>query len=146
MRVEESIEINRPLKEVFDYAFNVENFPEWLGPAIEVHKDTPSQLRKGDRFTVSTKFLGHRYEQPFELTSNEPNRRYTHRAAGGPIPNQVWTYTFEEVSAGTRLTRIAEGETRGFFKLAEPLIERAVERQVKNDLEMLKDILEMQEA
>ncbi len=58
----------------------------------------------------------------------------------------MWTYTFEEVSAGTRLTRIAEGETRGFFKLAEPLIERAVERQVKNDLEMLKDILEMQEA
>ena len=60
MCVEESIEINRPLKEVFDYAFNVENFPECSGPAIEVRKDTPNQLRKGDRFTVTTKFLGSR--------------------------------------------------------------------------------------
>ncbi len=147
MRVEESVEINRPVEEVFSYASNIVNFPEWSRPAIDVHKDAPGPLREGDRFTVVTKFLGRRYEQPFELiTSNEPNRRYTHRAAGGPIPNQEWTYTYEEVSSGgTRLTRAVEGEPGGFFRLADPLIERVLKRQVKHDLQTLKDLMEARE-
>ncbi len=57
---------------------------------------------------------------------------------------QQWTYTFEEVPGGTRLTRAVEGEPGGFFKLADPLIERALKRQVKADLETLKDLLEAQ--
>ena len=61
---------------------------------------------------------------------------------GGPIPDQDWTYTFEEVLVGTRLTRAVEGEPGGFFKLADPLIERALKRQVRTDLETLKDLLE----
>jgi hypothetical protein len=40
------------------------------------------------------------------------------------------------------LTRAVEGEPGGFFKLADPLIERALKRQVRNDLETLKDLLE----
>jgi uncharacterized membrane protein len=40
MRVEESIEINRPLQEVFDYVSDVGNFPEWTAHALEVRKDT----------------------------------------------------------------------------------------------------------
>ena len=142
MRVEESIEIRRPLNEVFDYVANPENLPEWSSLAIEV-KDAPEPLNEGDAFTTVGKFLGRRFETPFERASYEPNRRYTDRAARGPVPDQEWTYTFEEVSEGaTRLTRAAEGEPGGFFKLADPLIERALKRQVRADLETLKDLLE----
>ncbi len=142
MRVEESIEIRRPLNEVFDYVANPENLPEWSSLAIEV-KDAPEPLNEGDTFTTVGKFLGRRFETPFERASYEPNRRYTDRAAGGPIPDQEWTYTFEEVSEdATRLTRAAEGEPGGFFKLADSLIERALKRQVRADLETLKDLLE----
>ena len=141
MHVEESIEIDRPLNEVFDYVANPENLPEWSSLAIEV--DAPEPLNEGDTFITVGKFLGRRFETPFERASYEPNRRYTDRAAGGPIPDQEWTYTFDEVSEGTtRLTRAAEGEPGGFFKLADPLIERALKRQVRADLETLKDLLE----
>ena len=51
-------------------------------------------------------------------------------------------HTFEEVAGGTRLTRAAEGEPGGFFKLADQLIERALKRQIRTDLETLKDLLE----
>ena len=88
-------------------------------------------------------FLGRRFETPYERVSVEPSRRYTDRAVGGPVPNQDWIYTFEEMPAGTtRLTRAVEGEPGGFFKLAEPLIERALKRQLRTDLETLKDLLE----
>ena len=140
---EESIEIGSPGKEVFDYASEPDNFPEWTGTAIEVCKEAPNLVREGDTFTAAIKFLGRRFETPYERTSYEPDRLFKERAAGGPIPDQEWTYTFEEVSEGaTRLTRVVEGEPGGFFKLADPLIERALKRQIRADLETLKDLLE----
>ena len=142
MRVEESIEINRPLEEVFSYVYDVDNCPEWTGPTIGVRKVRPDPPREGDEFTVAIKFLGRHFETPYERTSYEPKRWYTDRATGGPIPNQEWYYTFEEVSGRTRLTRVVEGEPGGYFKLAYPLIERALKHQVRNDLETLKDLLE----
>ena len=145
MYVEESVEINRPLEEVFDYMANPQNLPEWTGLVIEVgdvHKSTSDQLQEGDTFTLVGKFLGRRLETPYERTSYEPNRRYTDRATGGPVSNQEWRYTFEELAGGTRLTRTAEGEPGGFFKLADPILERALKRQVRTDLETLKDVLE----
>jgi uncharacterized protein YndB with AHSA1/START domain len=141
MRVEESVQIDRPPQEVFDYVSNPENLPEWSGLAIEV-KDVPISLREGDEFTIIGKFLGRRFETPFQRSSYERNRANTDRATGGPIPNQDWTYTFEQVPAGTRLSRAVEGEPGGFFKLADPLIERALKRQIRVDLETLKDLLE----
>ena len=41
-----------------------------------------------------------------------------------------------------RLTRVVEGEPGGFFKLADPLIERALERQVRANLATLNDLPE----
>jgi uncharacterized protein YndB with AHSA1/START domain len=142
MRVEESVEIDLPPQVVFDYMANPRNLPEWSGLAIDV-KETPDPLREGDTFTTVGKFLGRRFETPYERVSVEASRRYTDRATGGPVPDQDWIYTFEEMPAGTtRLTRAVEGEPGGFFKLAEPLIERALKRQVRTDLETLKDLLE----
>jgi hypothetical protein len=102
---------------------------------------------EGDTFTAVIKFLGHRLETPYERTSyerpsHEPNRRFTELATGGLLPDKRWTYTFEGVPAGMRLTRAVEGEPGGFFKLADPLIERALERQVSPDLVKLNDLPE----
>ena len=143
MRFEESIGIDWPVEEDFAYVSEADNFPEWTGTAIEVRKRAPGPVREGDTFTVVVKFLGRWVETPYERTSYEPNnQRFTERAAGGPAPNQPWTNTFQEVPGGTRLTRAVEGEPGGFFKLADPLIKRALKRQVRADLETLKDLPE----
>ncbi len=142
MRVEESVEINRPVEEVFSYVSTLENFPEWAGPPIEVRKDTPGPPKEGDTFTSVAKFLGRRFETPFRITSVEPNQRLSYQATGGPLPDQRWTLAWEEVSGGTRYTQVVEGEPRGFFRLADPLLERALKRQFRTDLETLKDLLE----
>ncbi len=143
MRVEESVELNRPLKEVYDYVANLENLPEWAGTAIEVRKDTSGPLTQGTTFTAVAKFLGRKVEMPFEVTAHEHNQRHAHKSTGGPFPLE-WTLTFEELPGGTRLTQVAEGEPGGFFRLAGPLLERAVRRQFRTDLANLKDLLEAQ--
>jgi uncharacterized membrane protein len=142
MRVEESIEIDRPLEAVFSYVSDVGNYPEWMAHALEVRKDTPGPPQQSDTFTVAIKSVGRRFETPYERTSYEANRRYTDRAIGGPIPNQRWHSTFEEVPGGTRLTRAVDAEPGGLLKLLEPLQKRAVGRQLREDLQTLKHLLE----
>jgi uncharacterized protein YndB with AHSA1/START domain len=141
VRIEESIEIGRPVEEVYTYLANAQNMPEWAGPPQEVRKDTVGPLSEGDRFTVVQKFLGRRFESPCEVTAAEPNRRIVYRSTGGPVPF-TFSWLFEPSAAGTRFTEIAEGEPGGFFGLVGGLFEKAGQRQVRNDLETLKDMLE----
>ena len=64
MRVEESIEITRPLQEVFDYVSDVGNYPEWMAHALEVRKDTagpPQQLQPADNALAHLKGHGSNY-------------------------------------------------------------------------------------
>ena len=142
MRIEDSIEINRPLQEVFNYVSDVGNYPEWMADALEVRKDTAGPPQQGDRFTLAIKSVGRLFETPYERTSYEANRRYTDRAIGGPVPNQRWACAFEEVPGGTRLTRAVEAEMGGILKLLEPIQKRSAERGLRRDLQTLKDVLE----
>ncbi len=142
MRIEESVEINRPPDEVFNYVANPENLPEWSGIVLEVHKEGQGQLRQGDRFTSVAKFLGRRFETPMEVTAHESPRRHSDRSTGGPF-EQEYTFILEETAGGgTRLTEVAEGEPGGFFRLVGPLLEMAGRRQFRADLGNLKDLLE----
>jgi ligand-binding SRPBCC domain-containing protein len=143
--VEESVVINRPPEEVFDYVANRENLPEWSAPIQEVRKETQGPLmEEGARYTTVAKFLGRRFETPFEVIVHDLPRRHTDRSTGGPFP-QEFTHIFEEVEGGgTRLTEVTDGEPGGFFRLAGPLLEIAGRRQFRADLDTLKDLLEAQ--
>ncbi len=146
MRVEESVEINRPVEEVYQYVADPEHLPEWAGIIQEVQKEAPGPLTEGTRFTTVAKFLGRRFETPFEVTAHESPRLHSHKSTGGPIPQEV-TLTFEETQGGgTRFTQVLEGEPGRFFRLAGPLLERAGRRQFRTDLENLKDLLEAREG
>ncbi len=144
MRIEESVEINRPAEEVFSYVANPETLPEWSGLVLEVRKETQGSLREGDAFTLVAKFLGRSFETPMEVTAHESPRRHSHRSTGGPF-EQENTFTFEETAGGrTRLTEVAEVEPGGSFRLAGPLLEMAGRRQFRAGLQTLKDLLETQ--
>jgi hypothetical protein len=90
MWVEESVEINRPVHEVFNYVSDVGNYPMWMADALEVRTDTPGPPRESDRFVLAIKSIGRRFKTPYERTSYEADRRYTDRAVGGLIPTHQW--------------------------------------------------------
>ena len=50
-------------------------------------------------------------------------------------------YTFEPVDGG-KVTLVGEAELGGFFKLAKPIVTRAIKRQGAGNLAGLKDLLE----
>ncbi|HEX5782215.1 MAG TPA: SRPBCC family protein [Solirubrobacteraceae bacterium] len=142
MRVEASVEIDRPLPEVFGYVSDVGHYPEWMAHALEVRKDTRGAPQDGERFVVAIKSVGRRFETPYERTSYEENRGYTDQAVGGPVPDQRWHSAFHELACGTRVTRAVDVESSGLLKLLEPLQKRAAGRQLEKDLRTLKAALE----
>jgi uncharacterized membrane protein len=142
MRVEESIEINGPVQDVFTYVSEVANYPDWMAHVLGIRKDTPGPPQESDRFVVAIKSLGRRFETPYERTAYEAGRRYVDRAVGGPIPNHRWHSAFQEVPGGTLFTRGVDVESRGLLRLLEPLQNRAAERQLRKDLQTLKRVVE----
>ena len=142
MRREESVDIDRPVEEVYEYVSDVGNYPQWMAHVLEVRQATPGAPQQREGFVVAIKSVGRRFETPYERTFDEAGRRYTDRAVGGPIPDQRWHSAFEEVPGGTRFTRAVEVESSGLLKLLEPLQRRAAGRQLTRDLQTLKQVLE----
>jgi uncharacterized protein YndB with AHSA1/START domain len=148
IRVEESVEINRPVEEVFSYTSNPENFPQWAATVKEVRQDAPERgpLREGGRFMATQKALGRSFEAPFEIIDYEPNRRYVQRGTEEHPVAVTMVFAYEPLSSdGTRFRTRIETEPGGFFGLVGPVLERVIKRQMRTNLETLKALLEGRE-
>ena len=140
-RAEHSIVIERPPDEVFAYLSDPSKLPEWQASAIDARQETPEPMSIGTRVRETRKFLGRRMESVVEVTAYEPGRELSLKVVSGPLPFHV-RQMLERVELGTKIDVVIEGEPGGFFKLAEPLVVRAVERELANNLATLKDVLE----
>jgi uncharacterized membrane protein len=142
IKIENRVVINRPIDEVFEFMANSENDPQWQSSAQEVMKTSEGPTGVGTTYTSVNRFLGRRLEATFEYTAYEPNKRVAGKATSGPILFQ-FENTFEPAAeGGTKVTVSSEGDAGGFFKLAEPVIARMLQRQVDTDTANLKDLLE----
>jgi hypothetical protein len=86
-------------------------------------------------------FLGRRYESPAACTAFAENKQLATATTGGPFHLEV-DQRVEPVSADTKLTIHCRGESRGFFKIAEPLVVQLTKRQVETAAGNLKALLE----
>jgi uncharacterized protein YndB with AHSA1/START domain len=139
IHVEFSIDVDRPPAEVFAYLTDADRLAEWQSSAVEAHWQ--GERAAGARIREVRTFLGRRIETELEVTEFEPDRRFALRAVSGPVRFSV-SHVLEPHDGGTRIGFVGDGEPGGFFRLAEPAVARAAERQFKNDFETLKDILE----
>ena len=145
LRVEASVEIARSPEEVFAYACEVDNLPLWLTGVIEAKQITEGPHRKGAELEHVLTFLGKRFTARFETTEFEENERLAYRTISGPVDMET-IVTLEPVNGGTLVREVAEGDPRGFFKVAEPILEKLVRRQLEGSLQNLKDLLEADTA
>jgi uncharacterized protein YndB with AHSA1/START domain len=143
MRVDSSIVINRPPEEVFTYAIDPTKTSEWQSSALETTVDGPVQTGATGREVG--KFLGRRMESTMRIEAYEPPSRFALQVTSGPVPFHV-EQTVEPEGSGSRVSVTIEGEPGGFFKLADPLVERSVRRELDGNLATLKDILETRDA
>jgi uncharacterized membrane protein len=134
--------IARPRDEVAAYAADHRNDPGWIGAVSESTLVTEPPFGVGAHVRRTAQFLGRRFDYVNEVVSWEPGRRLAMRSVKAPFP-MIVVYEWEDAGGGATRMRIrAGGDASGFYRLAAPLLSRAVRRGITGDLERLKSILE----
>jgi uncharacterized membrane protein len=141
VRFETTLTIDRPVQEVFAFVRDPETLPQWQAGVIEAETEQVGPLQAGSKVTEVRKFLGKELRSTLQITALDENKTLNLKVLEGPIPFSVHQ-EFEDLGGSTKITVVGEGEPGGLFKLAEPLVGKAAERQLKADYETLKDLLE----
>jgi len=76
-----------------------------------------------------------------ECTGLTENKHFATRTTSGPFYLET-DAVLEPVAEGTRVTTTYRGESRGFFKLAEPLVVRLSKKLWENAADNLRALLE----
>jgi uncharacterized membrane protein len=140
-KFEKSITINRPQQEVFDFVMNLENDPKWQDSIESAKQMSDGKIGVGSTWHYVTKYLGRKSETEIQLTSYDPPNGASVKAINGPVPFEN-TYKFESNGNGTKMTISGQAEIGGFFKLAEGLAGKQIEKQMEADAAALKTLLE----
>ena len=139
IEVEHTLQIARPVEEVFGYLTDVARMPEWQASAQEATLE--GELGPGARIREVRSFMGRRAASTMEITEYEPPNRFSLHSVEGPITYTV-EHALEAVDGGTRVTLTARGETNRVPRLMLGTVRRTIERQFVKDLETLKRRLE----
>jgi carbon monoxide dehydrogenase subunit G len=141
VRFELTVEIARPVHEVWQYLTDPERVPEWQSSAVSSHQVSPGPMGVGTKLADERRFLGRRGRSTVEVSEYEPERLFTLHGLSGPVRCTV-RHRLTESDAGTRLEVEAEAEPGGLSRFVRPMIERAAEHELRGDFERLRRSLE----
>jgi len=141
-KYEKSVLINCPQQEVFDFVTDLSNDPKWQASIESVRQISDDHTGVGSTFRYESKLLGRKSETEIQLTSYDPPNGASVKALNGPIPFEN-TYRFETQDGGTLVTFMGWAEIGGFFKIAEGLAAKQIEKQLETDAAALKKLLEV---
>jgi hypothetical protein len=143
-RFEHTVEIRRPVREVFAFLADPRNFPRWQSSLLELRPHRRGPLRRGVECTERRRFLGRVVETTWTCTEHVPDRRSVIECDEGPVP---FRGTFELEPAGDDVTRFTwVVETGGAaMRLGGPLASRMTRQELAANCARLKRLLDLQE-
>ena len=138
-----TIEVDRPVGEVFAYATDPGRFSEWQQGVVSGHMEGKGAPALGDH-CVTTRRIG-RADRPStaELVRFDPPHHWRVHGIDGPIRARVDVTVEERADGGARLTISVDFEGRGFGRILVPLIvKREARREMPANMKALKARLE----
>lgn len=141
--VEVEVIIERPRAAVAAFKFDPQNDLKWTTGVVAVRPLGEGRLRKGSKVERTAKFLGRTFSYLYEVIDAD-DEHFVEMKVDQPFPMQI-RYQLDELPQRTLATRAsihARGEAGGFYRLAAPLLNRMVRRNIGKDLALLKAQLE----
>jgi hypothetical protein len=137
--------ILRPVWQVFGFIANPENNPRWQYGSLGSVQLSAGDMQVGTLFSSIGYFMGRRIQSNFEVTEFETNKSYGFETISGPIQLQT-SYSFESVENSTNLIVSSMINPGGFFKIVDPIVASVAEKQYRENLTTLKELLEARET
>jgi hypothetical protein len=133
--------IYRPIQQVFDFVSKPENDFQWQVGTLETARLSEGANHLRTIFRSIGHLMGRRNLHTFEVTEYEQNKKYSFKSLSGPLHSQT-SYSFETINGGTKLNISTQTCVGNFFHIHESLVERSLRKQFKENLELLKGLLE----
>jgi uncharacterized protein YndB with AHSA1/START domain len=134
--------ISRPIKQVFDFMSTPENDFQWQYGTLATARLSEGTGKMGTLFRSFGHLMGRRILTTFQVTEYEPGKRYRFKSLSGPLHSQT-TYTFAAADGNTRINISTWANAVNFFQIGERILERRMKKQLKENLAMLRDFLEV---
>lgn len=133
--------IDRPPQEVFDYATNPANTNKWQSSNRSSEWSSNGPVGVGSTIRSVGRMLGRDMEMDLEITAWDPPNLWGMKGSSGPM-KFTNSNKFEPKDGGTLLVQNFQGEVGGFFKLAESMAIKQLQKMVETDGQALKTLLE----
>ena len=133
--------IYQPVKQVFDFMSTPENDFQWQYATLETARLSESVNGIGSFYRSISNLMGRRNISTFEVTEYKPNKKYSFKSLSGPLRSQT-SYSFETSKSCTKINISMQANVIDFFQKDESLVEKHLRRQLKENLSMLKVLLE----
>jgi uncharacterized protein YndB with AHSA1/START domain len=140
-----SVEIARPVREVFVFVADQTNAPQWQTGLHEVRRLTDGPIGVGSEHEFVRRFAGRRFASRNRFVAFEPGRYVLFEIPSGWITGTASYRTEASQSAGTRLTSQMQFRVRGPLSLLEPILSRLLAKDSGRDEQRLKSLLEQRD-
>ena len=140
-KIELSIDIERPIEEVFTALSDTRTHPQWDLEMIEGRHEPDGPAQLGTHITEVRKFMGRKIETTSELIEFEANKKFVRKGASGPmgLTNIV---TVTETNTGTHINWVWLVELSGLFSLMTPIMTRMLKKDGEKTLGKFQQLLE----
>ena len=137
---ERTVEINRPIAEVFAFFTDPANDPKWRSHVKDIHAHGEPAVGAQIHQTVAGP-MGRGIAADIEITAYEPPSRYAFSVVAGPA-RPTGEFTFAETATGTAATFRLNAELTGIKKMmmAGP-VQKSMDGEMAN-LDKAKAIIE----
>ena len=138
---ENTVTVNRPQKDVFDYLTEGTHNREWRAGVLEIERTSAAEGQGATYRQVVSGPGGRRIDGDYQVTVFEPPRRLEFQVTAGPArPTGVFELS-EDADQSTRVRFSLDLNPSGLMRLMTPMISRQMRREV-TQLDNLKAILE----
>lgn len=138
-QIKASIEIERPVEHVFAFVADVTNMPRWQSQVIETTSAEPPAL--GATFEQRVQTPMRDVHAVGQITEFVEGRKFAILTAGGPMRTHA-AFDFSEADGVTTVAMQLDVDATKAFKLALPVVARAMNKNAPESLATLKALLE----
>lgn len=141
INIHSSTHIYRPIQQVFDFICTPENDFQWQYGTLASSRISEGTAKIGTVFRSVAHLLGHRSRSTYEVTEFVPNSKYSFKSLSGPLQS-ITSYTFNLAKGYTQVDLSLQANVVNKVDLNENILEKMMKKQLKENLAMLKNILE----
>jgi len=142
-RIEESVEIKRPVDKVFAYTTDAKSWSEWQSIIPEAEQTSQGSVGVGTTFKGTAHMMGLSMKWTAKATEYELTRKFGKNITSGAMTIEQHN-TYESLEGRVKFTIVYDIRVRGFFKLFSPMLISSMRKELKKSLSNLKGILEVQ--